>query len=71
MAQPLPFWEVLEAADQLSADEQERLLEILRHRLAAQARNAIALNIQEAREEFAQGGCRAATVDEIMKEALP
>ena len=71
MTPPLPFWEVLEAADRLSGDEQAALLEILRRRLSAQARKAHAADAEEARQEFAQGLCKPMTVDEIMKELLP
>jgi len=38
MAQGLPFGEVLEAADQLSPDEQEELISVLHLRLAHAAR---------------------------------
>ena len=71
MAQPLPFWEVLEAADQLTTDEQKALLDILRRRLAARARNDLVVDIQEARQEFTQGQSRVVTVDDLMKELLP
>jgi hypothetical protein len=71
MTQPLPFWEVVEAADHLSGDEQAALLDILRRRLSVQARKAHAADVKESRQEFAQGLCKLRTVDEIMKEILP
>ena len=68
MAQTLPFGEVLDAADQLTADEQEALVAILRRRLAEQGRKRIAADIAEARQEFKSGACRPATIDELLDE---
>jgi hypothetical protein len=64
----LPFAEVLEAADHLSQDEQEELIAILHRRLAQAARQRIVAEIQEARQEFAEGHCSPATPDETMRE---
>ncbi len=63
------FSDVVAAADRLSADEQEELLEILRHRLAERRRAGLVREVQEARAEFADGVAGPATVDEIMDEA--
>jgi len=68
MENSAPFGEVLEAVGKLSLDEQETLLAIVRHRLAEQARKRVAQDIQEAREEFAQGRCEPTTVGDLMKE---
>jgi hypothetical protein len=68
MEQLIPFGEVLEAIDQLSLDEQETLLDIVQRRIAERGRKRLAAEIQEAREEFASGGCRPATADELMDE---
>lgn len=70
MAQVLPFNEVLEAADHLSQDEQEELIAILHRRLVQANRRRLAMEIQEARQEFAEGRCVAATAEEIMREIL-
>jgi hypothetical protein len=70
MADTLPFGEVLEAADHLSQDEQEELIAILQRRLAQAARQRLAAEIQEARQEFAQGRCAPATPEELMREIL-
>jgi len=70
MAHVLPFGEVLEAADHLSPDEQEELIDILHRRLAQAARQRLATEIQEARQEFSQGRCLAVTPDELMREIL-
>jgi hypothetical protein len=63
------FSEILDAASDLSADEQATLLEILRRRLAEQNRQMLVLDVDEARTEFANGDARPASVDEIMNEA--
>lgn len=66
----MPFGEVLEAADQLSPEEQQELIAILNRRLAQAGRQRLAAEVQEARQEFVAGQCRAATPDEIMREIL-
>ena len=70
MTQLMPFGEVLEAADQLSPDEQQALIAILHRRLAQAGRRQLAADIEEARQEFAAGRCQPATPDELMREIL-
>jgi hypothetical protein len=70
MTQALPFGEVLEAADRLSREEQEELIAILHRRPAQAARQRLAADVQEARQEFAEGRCRPTTPDELMRESL-
>jgi hypothetical protein len=70
MTPVVPFAEVLEAADHLSRDEQEELIAIMQRRLAHAARQQLAAEVQEARQEFAQGRCSPATPDELMREIL-
>lgn len=64
----MPFGEVLEAADQLSAEEQQALIAILHRRLAETGRRQLAAEVQEARREFAEGRCKPATPEELMRE---
>ena len=64
------FGDVLEAADQLSLDEQETLIDILHRRLVERRRVELAQDIQEARQEFAAGQTKSASPDEIMGEIL-
>ena len=64
------FGEVLEAADRLSLEEQESLLDILQRRIIERRRAELAQDIREAREEFQQGHCQPATPTEIMEEIL-
>jgi hypothetical protein len=70
MTNALPFGEVVEAADHLSFDEQEELLAILQRRLAQAARQRIAADVQEARQEFTAGLCTPTTADELMREIM-
>ena len=44
-----PFAEVLEAVDQLSTEEQETLVAIVRRRMAERGRKRLAADVQEAR----------------------
>ena len=68
MNQVMAFGEVLEAADQLSPEDQQALVAILSRRLAQAGRQRVAADIQEARQEFAEGRCRSATPEELMRE---
>jgi hypothetical protein len=52
------FGELLEAADQLSLEEQVDFVEVLRRRVAERRRNEIAGEIQEARRDYAAGKCQ-------------
>ena len=65
------FADVLEDVEQLTADEQETLIDILRHRLAEQRRKQIAADIEAARTEFQRGQCRPVTANELMAELTP
>jgi hypothetical protein len=70
MSQVMPFGEVLEAADHLSQDEQQELIAILTRRLAQAGRQRLAAEIQEARQEFAEGRCFPTTPNELMREIM-
>jgi hypothetical protein len=70
MTQRLPFRDVLEAVDQLSAEEQEELIAILHRRLAQAARVRLAAEIQGARQEFAEGCCSPTTPSELLDEIV-
>lgn len=70
MDRVLPFHKVLEAADHLSQDEQEELIAILYRRLAQAARQRLAGEIKEARQEYTEGQGSPATPDELMGEIL-
>jgi hypothetical protein len=70
MSQLLPFRDVLEAADQLSEEEQEELIAILHRRLAQAARVRLAADIQGVRQEFVEGRCSPSTPNELLDEIM-
>lgn len=70
MAEAQQFGDVLEAADQLSEDEQETLLEVLQKRLAERRRLEIAEDVRQARLEHERGKTQVVTPDELMNEIL-
>jgi hypothetical protein len=68
MGHPQPFADVLEAVEQLSSEEQETLVVIVRQRMAERGRKRVAAEAREAQREFEAGLCRPTTVDELMDE---
>ncbi len=62
------FSEVVEAADDLSVDEQETLVEILRRRIAERNRDALVRDVAAARAEYRAGKAPVASVSELMNE---
>ena len=62
------FSDVVDAADGLSVDEQETLVEILRRRIAKRNREALVRDVTDARAEFRSGQARNSTVSDIMDE---
>jgi hypothetical protein len=64
------FGEVLEAADNLTLEEQEELMDVLARRIAERRRGLLARDIRNARSEFRKNRCRPSTPDELMSEIL-
>jgi hypothetical protein len=64
------FDEVLEAAAQLSLEDQEALIALLRRRSSGSRRAELAKGVKDAREEFQAGECQPRTPEELMKELL-
>ena len=64
----MSFGDILEAADNLSVEDQESLLDILQRRLAGHRRRQVARDIEEAREALKAGKGRPAPPDEIFQE---
>ena len=62
------FSNVLDAIEQLSYDEQETLVDIVRHRLAERGRHRVIRDVEESRRELAAGRLKAMSVDEIMHD---
>ena len=68
MANAISFGEILEAADQLSLEDQETLADVLNRRIIEQRRNDIVRDIQQAQQEFQDGTCKPVTPSDLMKE---
>lgn len=66
----ITFAEILEAANQLPAEDQENLIDILQNRLRDNRRADLVRDIQEAQQEFAEGKCQPVTPEQIIKEIL-
>jgi hypothetical protein len=64
------FDEVLESADELSLDQKESLVSVLRHRVAEQRRAELVRTVKEARREFRSGRCQSATPAQILKKLI-
>ena len=62
------FSDVVDAADDLSVDEQETLVEIIRRRIAKRNRAVLIQEVAEARAEFQPSQTRASSVSDIMDE---
>jgi hypothetical protein len=68
MPAAIKFSEVVDAAERLSLDEQEALIDLLRRRTIDTRREGLARDAEEAYREFQAGKCKPATIDEIMRE---
>ena len=64
----ISFDELLEAVEELPVEAQTELVEVLRRRLAERGRQRVADDIQQARQQYASGQCKAASVEQIMRE---
>ncbi|HEV3279561.1 MAG TPA: hypothetical protein VG860_22430 [Terriglobia bacterium] len=64
------FDAVVEAADRLTPDEQQTLIEVLGRRLAERGRAKIVSDVNEAQREFESGALHSVSPHEIMKDVL-
>lgn len=71
MSESHSFADALNAVEQLSADEQVTLLEVMQRRIAERRRKALAAEVSEAQQEFASGGCRPVQPNDILDEIAP
>jgi len=62
------FQEALEIIESFPEDQQESLIDIVKHRLLEERRNQLARSIEEAREELRKGEVKKGTVDDLMSE---
>ena len=70
MTQITSFYEILESVEQLSVEDQEALIDLVRRRLVERRRAEIATNIVKAQEEYKTGQVFRGTVDELMTELM-
>jgi hypothetical protein len=66
--QTIPFNQILEIIDALSLDEQNDLINIVKHRQIEKRREEIAVNITKAHQEYQQGKVFRGTVDDVIAE---
>ena len=69
MTQQPTFADVLEAVDQLDAESQAELVNVVQRRLAEQGRKQIVATVNQARQEFQAGQSKPMTAAEIVQEA--
>ena len=70
MSPTMLFGEVLEAAGQLSPDEQAELIAVMNRRLAQAARAKVANDVRDAREEYLAGITSPSTPEDLLREIL-
>jgi len=64
------FNDILEAADKLSPDEKEMIIDILHRRMVDNRRKELAAEIRGAQLEYKTGKCRPVTQNELLKEII-
>ena len=65
-----PFEQALEMIEQLPAEDQENLIEIVQRRLIEQRRAEIARNASATLQVFREGRARYGTVDDLRRDLL-
>lgn len=68
MSQTIQFGQILEMIDHLPMDEQDDLINIIRHRQIEKRREEMARNIDQARQDYQQGNVFRGNVDDIIAE---
>ena len=68
MPQTMQFSQILEMIDYLSFDEQDDLINIVKHRQIEKRREQIAQNISQARQDYQNGNVFRGDVDSIIAE---
>jgi len=68
MPQTMQFSQILEMIDYLSFDEQDDLINIVKHRQIEKRREQIAQNISQARQDYQNGNVFRGNVDAIIAE---
>ncbi|MEA5620574.1 hypothetical protein VB711_22430 [Cronbergia sp. UHCC 0137] len=68
MSQTIQFHQILEMINDLSLDEQDDLINIIRHRQIEKRREEIAQNIHQARKDYQEGKVFRGNIDDIIAE---
>jgi hypothetical protein len=68
MPESIVFSDVVDAVDEMTVEEQETLLAIVRRRLLERGRQRVLRDVEEGRAALARGDCKLMTAAEIMKE---
>lgn len=68
MSQTMQFSKILEMIDYLSFDEQDDLINIVKHRQIEKRREQIAQNISQARQDYQNGNVFRGDIDAIIAE---
>jgi hypothetical protein len=64
----ISFQEVVDMVESLPEYQQEDLIDLIRRRLIEQKRDRLALSVQEAKAEYAQGKTKKGTVQDLMND---
>ena len=64
------FGEILDAADKLTLEDQEALIDALSRRAADRRRDQLGREIRNARKEFKEGRTKPSTPEDILSEIL-
>ena len=64
------FTAIVDAADRLSSEDQENLIDILQKRLRDRHRAELVNDVREAQQEFTEGKCQVVTPAQLMEEIL-
>lgn len=71
MEHALRFGDILEAADHLTFEEQEELIEIVQKRMIAKRRSDLLADVKDAESEYREGRCEVISADEAVKRLVP
>ncbi len=66
----MSFDQLLDGAEELSLEEQETFLELLKRRVLDRRRSELFANVATSRREFDNGHFSTGTTDEIMRQVL-
>jgi len=68
MSQSMQFHQILEIIDTFSLDEQDDLINIIKHRQIERRREEIANNIYQAKKDYREKNLFRGDIDDIMAE---